>query len=350
MQIDERKRLILGTIVDEYIRTGEPVGSKAVLGCIGMNVSSATIRNDMAYLERAGLLEQPHTSAGRIPTYEGYRYYIDNLMSPKPLTQEERRLIDGLLEHNAITVDAVVENAVSVMSELTNMAVVAKSSMPSFSVITRVEVIPAGRRVYALLMITSSGTIKNKICRIEFDLTNEQIAFFECFINDHLQGLNIEMLTQSRLTELAVALGSYMVSLSPLLNAVYELSEELGQVNVNLHGEQNLLQNSLLRADEVVRLLTHKNELDSLLSNAFDGISVVFGQEEESFAVTNSSMILSPLKARKRQIGSFGVIGPVRVDYASVIPHIQYITDSVNRLLEAVMDPSDEDDGKGRSV
>ena len=144
---------------------------------------------------------------------------------------------------------------------------------------------------------------------------------------------------RSRLTELAVALGSYMVSLSPLLNAVYELSEELGQVNVNLHGEQNLLQNSLLRADEVVRLLTHKNELDSLLSNAFDGISVVFGQEEESFAVTNSSMILSPLKARKRQIGSFGVIGPVSVDYASVIPHIQNFTDSVNRLLEAVMDP-----------
>lgn len=200
------------------------------------------------------------------------------------------------------------------------------------------------------MMITSSGTIKNKICRIEFDLTNEQIAFFEQFINDNLQGLNIEMLTQDRLTELAVALGSYMVSLSPLLNAVYELSAELGQVNVNLHGEQNLLQNDLLRADEVVRLLTHKNELDTLLSSAFDGISVVFGQEEGSFAVTNSSMILSPLMARKKQIGSFGVIGPIRVDYASVIPHIQYITDSVNRLLEAVMDPGGEDDGKGRSV
>ncbi len=341
MQIDERKQQVLAAVVDSYIRTGEPVGSKAVMQHLRMQVSSATIRNDMAFLERVGLLEQPHTSAGRVPTYRGYRYYIENLMAPKPLTDDERDLIDGLLSHNAATVDTVVENAIAVMSELTNMTVVARSAMPSFSVITRVEVIPAGRRVYALLMITSSGTIKNKICRIEFDLTNDQISFFEQFINENLRGVNIDMLTEERLTDLAVALGSYMVSLSPLLNAVYELSEELSQVNVNLRGEQNLLQNELLRTDEVVQLLTHKNELDSLLSSAFDGVSVVFGQESDSFAVTNSSMILSTLRAGSHPIGSFGVIGPARVDYARVIPHIQYITDSVNRLLEAVMEPED---------
>lgn len=346
--VDERKRAILGAVVDEYIRTGEPVGSKAVLSCIGMNVSSATIRNDMAFLERAGLLEQPHTSAGRIPTYQGYRYYIDHLMCPKPLSAKEKRMIDELLSHNDATADAIVENAITVMAEMTNLAVVARSSAPSFSVITRVEVIPAGRRVYALLMITSSGTIKNKICRIAFDLTNEQISFFEQFINEHLTGLNLDMVTPERLTELAVALGSYMVTLSPLLNAVYELSEEISHTQLHLQGEQNLLTSTLLRADEVVQLLAHKNELEALLSGAFDGISVVFGQEDESFAITNSSMILSPFKAGGQRVASFGVIGPLRVDYAQVIPHIKYITDSVNRLLEAAMEPDDED-GKGRS-
>ena len=154
MQIDERKRLILQTVVDEYIRTGEPVGSNAVLSRMGMNVSSATVRNDMAFLERLGLLEQPHTSAGRIPTYEGYRFYIDHLMAPKPLSPKEKRLIDSLLSQNDLTVDSVVDNAVSVLAELTSLAVVSKSNAPVFSVITRVEVIPAGRRLYALLMIT----------------------------------------------------------------------------------------------------------------------------------------------------------------------------------------------------
>lgn len=345
MNIDERKRLILQTVVDEFIRTGEPVGSNAVLSHLPMNVSSATVRNDMAYLEREGLLEQPHTSAGRVPTYEGYRFYIDNLMSPKPLSTKEKRLIDSLLYRNDLTADSVVDNAVNVLSELTNLAVVSKSNMPNFSVITRVEVIPAGRRLYALLIITSSGAIKNKICRIEFDITNEQLEFFERFINDSLSGVGIDSLTPAMLQNLAVALGSYMMSLSPLLHAVYELSEEMAQTNIQLRGEQNLLINQTLQPEEILTLLAHKDALIDLLSNAFDGISVVFGQENESFAVTNSSMIVSPYKVGRIPVGSFGVIGPVRVDYAKVIPHIQYISESVTKLLSDVIG-NNEDGGR----
>lgn len=242
MQIDKRKRLILQTVVDEYIRTGEPVGSNAVLSRMGMNVSSATVRNDMAFLERLGLLEQPHTSAGRIPTYEGYRFYIDHLMEPKPLSPKEKRLIDSLLSQNDLTVDSVVDNAVSVLAELTSLAVVSKSNAPVFSVITRVEVIPAGRRLYALLMITSAGAVRNKICRIDFDLNGEQLEFFERFINDHLDGLNVDSLTPAMLQSLAVALGSYMIALSPLLHGVYQLSEELSKADVSLRENRISLQ------------------------------------------------------------------------------------------------------------
>lgn len=343
MQIDERKRLILQKVVDEYIRTGEPVGSNAVLARMGMSVSSATVRNDMAYLERLGYLEQPHTSAGRVPTYEGYRFYIDHLMSPKPLSVKEKRLIDSLLEQNDLTVNSVVEKAENVLLELTNMTVVSKSILPVFSIITRVEVIPAGRRLYALLIITSAGAIKNKICRIEFDLTGEQLQFFERFVNDHLTGINVDSLTPAMLQNLAIALGGYMMALSPLLHAVYELSEEMSKVNVNLKGEQSLLVNDSLRPEEVVRMLTHRDSLRELLSGAFNGISVVFGQENGSFAVSNSSMIVSPYQANGRNVGSLGVIGPIRVDYSKVIPHIQYITESVTRLLSEVIGMSAQD-------
>ncbi len=347
MQIDERKRLILQTVVDEYIRTGEPVGSNAVLSRMGMNVSSATVRNDMAFLERLGLLEQPHTSAGRIPTYEGYRFYIDHLMAPKPLSPKEKRLIDSLLSQNDLTVDSVVDNAVSVLAELTSLAVVSKSNAPVFSVITRVEVIPAGRRLYALLMITSAGAVRNKICRIDFDLNGEQLEFFERFINDHLDGLNVDSLTPAMLQSLAVGLGSYMIALSPLLRGVYQLSEELSKADVSLRGEQNLLTSGSLRPDEVVRLLSNKEALTGLLGSAFDGISVVFGEEGGSFAVSNSSLIVSPYKIGRHPGGSLGVIGPIRVDYAKVIPHIQYITESVTRLLSDVI--GGNSDGKDGS-
>ncbi|WMJ22479.1 heat-inducible transcriptional repressor HrcA [Paludicola sp. MB14-C6] len=339
MTIDKRKMCILSAIVDEYIKTGEPVGSNAVLHCLNMNVSSATVRNDMAFLEKQGFLEQPHTSAGRIPTYLGYRFYIDNLMAPKPLSTKEKKLIDSLLNEEKLqTADAIVDTAVNVLSDLTQLAVVSKSNMPVFSVITRVEVIPAGRRLYALLIITSAGSIKNKICRMEFDLTNQQLEYFAKFINENLTGINLDKLNPAMLQNLAIALGAYMMSLSPLLHAVYELGEEMSKADVNVHGEQNLLSTCGLNSQEVVTLLTHKNQLDYLLSSAFDGVSVVFGKENESFAVTNSSMIVSPYKMHGEQVGSFGVIGPVRVDYAKVIPHIEYVTKSVTKLLTDVID------------
>lgn len=344
MQIDQRKMKILSVVVDEYIKTGEPVGSNAVLQHLNMSVSSATVRNDMAFLEKLGFLEQPHTSAGRIPTCIGYRFYIENLMAPKPLTTKERKLIDSLLSQTHVeTADAVVDNAVNVLSDLTQLAVVSKSNVPVFSVITRVEVIPAGRRLYALLIITSAGTIKNKICRIEFDLSNDQIAYFGKFINENLFGLNVESLNPAMLQNLAIALGAYMMSLSPLLHAVYELGEEMAHVDVNLKGEQKLLTSDCLNSDEIFALLTHKNELNQLLSSAFDGVSVVFGKENESFAVTNSSMIVSPYQINGKQGGTFGVIGPVRVDYAKMIPHIEYISNQVSKRLAAVIDNENED-------
>lgn len=334
--LDNRKMEILRAVVDEYIKTGEPVGSVAVLQRIGSNVSSATIRNDMAFLEQQGLLEQPHTSAGRVPTFVGYHFYIENLMPQKPLSNKEKQMIDGLLDKKDFTADTIIENAVTVLSDLTELAVVSKSTKPVFSVITRVEVIPAGRRLYALLIITSAGEIKDKICRIEFDISNEQLGFFAKFINENLTGLNVDKLTPAMLQNLAIALGGYMMALSPLLHAVYELSEEMTRVDIRVKGEQNLV-TSGVKADEVVSLMSHKEKLDSLLSKAFDDISVVFGKENDTFAIANSSMIVSPYMVGDKKAGSFGVIGPLRVDYAKVIPNIRYITKNVTRLLEKVV-------------
>lgn len=338
MNLDDRKLLVLSAVVDEFIRTGEPVGSKTIITNSNLNVSSATIRNDMAALEKMGFLEQPHTSAGRIPSYLGYRMYIEKLMRPQELSQAEKRKIDLLLSDSGGTVETVLDNAVDVLSDATQLAVINANNMLHFSTITRVEVIPAGRKLYALLMITSTGAIKNKICRLEFDLSNEQIGYFADFINKHLQGVNVENLTPAMLQNLAVALGSYMISLSPLLYAVYELSEEFGKNSVNVKGEQKLFEQEGINSMEIVRFLHEKQELSRLLSNALSGIQVLFGKENDTFAVTNSSMIVTPYKIGDRQGGSLGVVGPLRLDYAKVIPYMQYFSESITKLLSEVID------------
>lgn len=344
--LDERKNLVLSCVVDEYIKTGEPVASNLVLSRLGIKVSSATVRNDMAALEQLGYLEQPHTSAGRIPTYMGYRYYIDNIMMPKPLTAKEKAFIDSMMGDGDGTAQRVVDNAVTVLSELTQLAAVSKLVTPVFSVISKVDVIPIGRRLYVLLMITSSGAIKNKVCRMEIELSYEQIEFFEKLINDNITGIEVEKLNPAVIQSLAVALGNYMMLLSPLLNALYELTQEAADANVNLKGEDKLVESGV-KPDDALALLMHKKELDSLLSSAFDGISVVFGKEKDSFTVTNSSLILSPYKVNEKQVGTLGVIGPIRIDYAKIIPHIQYITESMAKMLDSEADENKTiDNGK----
>ncbi len=350
-QLQERKLSVLAAIVNEFLKTGEPIGSKAVTNLLDMNVSSATVRNDMAALEKMGLIEQPHTSSGRIPSYLGYRVYIEKLMKPKPISEKEKNLIDQKLLLNRETASAVLENAADALATLTGCTAVTAASPTEFSVITHVEVVPAGHRIYALLMITSDGDVKNKICRVEFDISDNLLKFFIDFINENLTGISADELNPAFLQKLALALGSYMMTLSPLLSAVYELSSELKNKTIHLKGEANLLAYSDVDATEIVRFLSTKNSLASLLSNTFDGINVLFGKEKDSFLISNGSMIVSPYEIGHKVGGSIGIIGPIRLDYAKLIPYVEYFSDKVTGILSDMAEnyqKGEDENGKGK--
>lgn len=344
--MDERKLKVLAAVVDEYIRTGEPVGSKAISGILDIKVSSATIRNDMAALEQLGYLEQPHTSAGRIPTFAGYRLYIEKFVSPVPLPPEERERLDHMLEENdAFTEDTIIQNAVTALAELTNCTAVAANSAPKFSVISKVEVIPTGKRMYVILLITSGGNIKNKACRLEFDLSSEQLEFFSHYIQENLQGISIEELSEETFDKMTAALGAYMVILSPLVKSIYELSADLRQDSVTFSGEENLFSCNDLDKSEIVRFIGHKDALSSLLDDTFNGIQIKFGHETEDFIIGNSSMIVSKYKKGSKTAGSLGIIGPMRIDYAKIIPYVEYFTEKLTLLMSGDS-PDAEDDGQ----
>lgn len=331
--LDERKRRILAAVVDAYILTGEPVGSKAIAALPDIRVSPATIRNDMAMLEQLGYLEQPHTSAGRIPTYSGYRLYIDELMNAKTLSDEEKNLLDNCLDVDVPTADALIESASKALAELTHCATVVKNVAPKFSVITKVELIPTGRRMYVLLMVTSSGNIKNKVCRLEFDLTNEQIEFFSRYMAENLQGVSIEDLDGDTIDRLVSAMGAYMVTLAPLLQGVCELAEGFKDNEVRLQGEKNLLARQDINSDQIVEFFENRNKVvKNMLDDSFGDLQVLFG-EDGGFIIENSSMIVSKIKKDGKTAGSLGVIGPMRLDYAKIIPYLEYLTDRITDII-----------------
>lgn len=344
--IEERKLRILQAIVDEYIKTGEPVGSKSLSSLPELSVSSATIRNEMVALEQLGLLEQPHTSAGRVPTFKGYRLYIDRLMKPHPLTKKEMQMIDEMLGDSDFTDEAILENATAALADVTKCAAITTNLTPQFSVITKVEVIPTGRRMYLLLLIASNGSVKNRICRLEFDLTHEHIEFFQNFLQENLHGVPLEQLSPAMLQSLATALGGYMLALSPLLYTVYELTSELMSGEVEFAGHGNLLVRGDFDTTEIIKLLESKDDLLPLLTKSFSGIHVMFGKENSDFVVTNSSFVVSKYNKGENAAGSIGVIGPMRLNYAKIIPYIEYFTQKVTGLLseeEPLLEQREED-------
>ena len=332
--MEGRTLKILEAIVDEYILTGEPVGSKTIQEKLDISVSSATIRNEMASLEQQGFLEHPHTSSGRVPTFKGYRLYIEKFSTRNSLSDDEKlqidQMFDGITESTA---EEIIGEASKALAAITKCAIVSTNETSRFSVITKVEVIPTGRRMYVLLLITSGGNIKNRVCRLSFDLTHEQIAFFQRFANENLAGLELENLTEKNIEDMALALGSYMMTLSPLMKGVMELSAEMLREKVNLEGEANLITCDEFGSREIASLLESRNQFTEILANAFSGINILFGQENDKFVVSNSSIITSSFSKGDKKAGSFGVIGPMRLDYKKIIPYIEYFTDKVTDLL-----------------
>lgn len=330
--LDDRKLKILAAVINEYIVTGEPVSSKSIASMPDMRVSPATIRNDMAMLEQLGYLEQPHTSAGRIPTYSGYRLYIDKLMPEYSLSDDDKRLLDDILNVEVPTADTLIENASRALAELTHCAAVAKNVSPRFSVITKVEAIPTGRRMYVLLMVTSSGDIKNKVCRLEFDLTDEQLEFFSGYMAENLQGISIDELSDEAMHNLAAAMGTYMITLAPLIEGVCELAEGFRDNEVVVAGEKNLLARTDIDNDQIANFFEHKNEVVKMLDDSFGDLQVMFG-ENGDFVIENSSIIVSKIKKDGKTAGSLGVIGPLRINYARIIPYIEYLTGRITEMI-----------------
>ncbi len=339
--MDDRKLRILQAVVDEYIVTGEPVGSKAIMKYVG--ASSATIRNEMAELEKQGYLEQPHTSAGRIPTYNGYRLYVDELLTTNPLSLEEKRLLDEMLPKDEYSEEGIVKSASNALAELTNTASFVSSETPKFSVISKVEVIPTGKRLYVLLLIASDGKIKNRTCRVEIDLTQENLDYFSAFLKENLEGVPINLLSEEMLERLETALGTYLLTLSPLIRGVFDMTREMTQREINVAGVGNLLTCRDIDQGEIISFLDHRDDLKNLIDSSFSGLHVLFSDEDDGFVIGNSSIISSGFSKNGHVAGHLGLIGPMRIDYKKVIPYVEYFAEKITELLSEEPDVGEDE-------
>ncbi len=335
MTIDDRKKRILAAIVEEYIRTGEPVGSKTLLRVADLNVSSATIRNDMAELFDEGLLEQPHTSAGRIPSHLGYRRYIDSLMCCKPLSEEEKANIDALFNVRDPDPDKLLEDAAEVLAEYTKCAAVVASATPKHVSVKKIDLVPVDSRTVVLILLSSNGVIKSKVCRTNFLLTPDITDFFRKFATDRFCNRTLNEISSWYVNSGAISLGEYSRLFTPLIASIYELCQEVWAGQFFVHGETNLLSYGEFEkiAHDLLTFISSKNEMTALLDRMAFGVDVKIGKENSSYELSGASIVVANYSAGEDNRGAVGVIGPVRLDYRTLIPHIEYFARTLGNLL-----------------
>jgi heat-inducible transcriptional repressor len=340
MELGERKRKVVSVMVDEYIRTGEPVGSKAVAELLGHTVSSATIRNDMAELSGLGYLEQPHTSAGRIPTPKAFRLYVDHLMSRRPLSEESRTRIDEILENDSGDPDRLMKRASDLLAEATGYAVVAATPDQQGSCVRRVDILPTGPRSAAVLLMTDAGSLHTRVCRLEGGGDASLLEQLAEHLNRKFAGTPLcdisPAVVQRSLLQL---LGGHGLGYAPILTAFAELVQESAESDIRLSGQLNLLQHPDYhpeRARSLLGFLSHREQLAGMLTAYPGGLCVLIGNESPRPELNGSSIIVTRYSSGPRQDGALGLIGPLRMDYAQTIPRLEYVAQTVSRLLTSL--------------
>lgn len=335
MELSPRKEKILAAVVENYIKTGEPVGSKSIMATL--SVSSATIRNEMAELSALGFLEQPHTSAGRIPTNEGYRYYVDNLMGIRRLDEAEKHRIEaGILIKNA-SPETILARASDFLADMTECAAVSTTPSGENTTVKRVEFVPVGTRTGMIVLLTSTGMIKSKVCRSDYDLTVSVIEKFYNIVKTSFLGMPIDEIDVATLQTLVASMGSDALTMIPFVSTLSELAQEAMKTSVMLGGQSNILRygsdygstayelmDFLRRGEPISRILSESNGND---------VGVTIGGENKFRQLENSSVITAHYTIDGDKRGSIGIIGPTRIDYASLIPSVRYLTDLVGELL-----------------
>ncbi len=335
MALDARKKKILEAVIEQFIDTGAPVGSKYVAQAMDNAFSSATIRNDMAALETAGLLEQPHTSSGRIPTHMGYRAYIDDVMQTIPLTSSERAEIDALFNVRNADPDQLLQDAADALSRLTGLASITTTMIHSTVTVKKIEIIPAGEQTVVILMIASTGVIKSKVCRVDFNVTPQIVDFFMQFAQQRLVGRSIDEITGSYLKSVSVSLGDYSRLFMPVFSALYELAREIDEGQYFARGMTNLLEHSELAhgAYDLFSFIEQRRQMREMIASCDRPVQIMIGRESSAGALEESSVVIARYPIGKKAMGAIGLIGPTRMDYARLLPQVEYFAATLGKLL-----------------
>lgn len=337
-KLSERKKLILKAIVEAHIEGGEPVGSKYIMQNNLLSCSSATIRNEMAELESMGYLIQPHTSAGRVPSEAGYRFYVDALVEQYAKTTHEVVQINQLLHAKMNELDQLLDTASRLASAMTNYTGIAIKPKSNSVTMTKFEIISMDRNNFAMVMISSGGSVKTKKVKTAEPIPDGALERLSKLLNSELCGLGANMITLPIIMRLESEMGSGAFLINPAVKCIYEVMNEIDGGEMKLSGINHLLKYpEYADTEELGRLLGSLESQDEILdlisTTDSDDINVLIGSESPVKVMNNSSLVFAPIKKDGRTIGVIGVLGPRRMNYKQVLQTLGNIGENISQIM-----------------
>lgn len=338
--LSERKRQILKAVVIDYIKTAEPVGSRTVARSYRMGLSSATIRNEMADLEELGFLIQPHTSAGRIPSQRGYRYYVDYLMEQGDLSSDDAEALTSSLSTEKMReIEQIIVNSAKVLSAATNQTSLIMGPQFKKSAFHQMRILPLDESRGLVVLITDTGFIKNKVIDMKHHLSQAELQQIVNYLNQKLYGLTIDQVTTSLINELKRDLFRRLEILEQAFILLEESLKEEKQIRVFLGGTTNILNQPEFKDVDKIRRMLNLFEQEPLLFKILEGtssdddITIKIGAENEYEDIQECTLITGSYKIHDKILGTVGVLGPIRMDYSRVISVMRRLVDHLNQSL-----------------
>ncbi len=337
--IGERQAAILNLIIDSYIKTGEPIGSKTLAGLLPYSISSATIRNEMAKLSSLGFLEQMHTSGGRVPCKASYRYYVNNLMVPHQLSDYEKERLNDVLSVNANDPERLLKDASVLLADVTNCASFYCTVKDELDCVQGVDIIPAGNGKAMIVMLTVGGKIKSSLCKVNCPINNEFKQIFYKTMADFFVGTLLSDVNLSLIQSTVPYLQDKIFDMLPILTSIASLCKEASECAFVTEGETNLLSQPEF-GSSVYRLLSFladKEQLKILFSKyAKKGKEkeLFIGDENYHVELKNTATAVAKFSYNNSQTAVLGIIGSVRIDYAQILPRVNYIMNTVKKYLQ----------------
>ena len=341
MTLSDRQLKILEAIVNDYIQTAEPIGSRTIAKKYGMGISSATIRNEMSDLEDMGFITQPHTSSGRVPSAKGYRFYVDSMMPRRPLTSDESLLLQRMILSNISQVEYMMKETANALARLTRYPAIVSEPYLKKAKIKHVQMIPVDEKTISLVMVTDTKSVKSQPLTLPAAPDYEELLRLAGILNQHLSGKTIREIDRPLIDILLVAFVNQAHILMPILGTIVALIQDEDDMRVFTSGVKNILAfpefADIRKAEAIFQALEERDALISIIGQPqLGGIQITIGEENSLELLKDCSLIRASYTIDNQSTGCIALIGPTRMDYGHAVSVLHGILQNIQHVLQAL--------------